>query len=95
MEFLNEGGGTAVQLQYVAEGLDGKLAVHSVGDLAPRATFSSRLRGDFNPTQPFRFAWRCQDFKGRVRAWSYDGRSKRLRGENAATPEAAFRAMYP
>jgi hypothetical protein len=95
VEFLNEGSGTAVQLQYVAEGLKGELAAHSVGDLAPGATLNSRLRGDLSPTEPLRFAWRCQDFKGRVRAWSYDGRSKRLRGARAATAEAAFRAMYP
>jgi glycine/D-amino acid oxidase-like deaminating enzyme len=35
-----------------------------------------------------------QDLKGRVRVWSYDGRSKRLRWESAATADAAFRAMY-
>jgi hypothetical protein len=38
--------------------------------------------------------WLCQDFKGRVRAWRYDGRSKRLRGAESAAAEAAFRAMY-
>jgi hypothetical protein len=95
MEFLNEGSGTAVQLEYVAEAADGELATQAVGDLAPGATFSCLLRGELDPTRPFRFAWRCQDFKGRVRAWSYDGRSRRLRGARAATPEAAFLAMYP
>jgi hypothetical protein len=94
IEFLNEGSGTAVQLQYVAEAPNGELTAHSVGNLAPAATFTSRLRGDFDPTQPFRVAWLCQDFKGRVRGWSYDGRSKRLRGARAADAEAAFRAMY-
>jgi hypothetical protein len=94
MEFLNEGSGTAVRLQYIAESANGELAAHTLGDLAPGATLRSRLRGDVDPTRPFRFAWSCQDFKGRARAWSYDGRSKRLRGGNAATAEAAFRALY-
>jgi hypothetical protein len=94
IEFFNEGSGTAVQLQYVAEAPGGELAVHLVGDLAPGATRSSHLRGDLDPAHPVRLVWRCQDLKGRVRAWSYDGRSKRLRGDTAATAEAAFRAMY-
>jgi hypothetical protein len=95
IEFLNEGSGTAVQLQYVAESIDGELAAHSVGDLAPGAIFRGHLREGFDPARSFRFVWRCQDIRGRVRAWSYDGRSKRLRGDSAATAEAAFRAMYP
>ena len=70
IEFFNEGSGTAVQLQYVAEAPGGELAVHLVGDLAPGATRSSHLRGDLDPAHPVRLVWRCQDFKGRVRAWS-------------------------
>ncbi|HEY5099065.1 MAG TPA: hypothetical protein VII54_03315, partial [Gaiellaceae bacterium] len=95
IEFLNEGSGTAVELAYVVEAPAGDLATHSVGDLAPGATSSSHLRGAVDPTQAVRLVWRCQDSKGRVRAWSYDGRGKRLRGDQAATAEAAFRAMYP
>jgi hypothetical protein len=95
MEFFNEGSGTAVGLQYVAESRSGELVAHSVGDLAPGATYSSPLRDDLDPTAPLRVAWRCEDVKGRVRAWSYDGRSKRLRRANARTAEAAFRALYP
>jgi hypothetical protein len=94
IEFLNEGSGTAVQLQYVAESIDGQLAAHSVGDLAPGAIFRGELREGVAPDRSFRLVWRCQNLKGHVRAWSYDGRSKRLRGESAATAEAAFRAMY-
>jgi len=95
IEFLNGGSGTAVELEYVVETPHGELATHSVGDLAPGVTVSSHLRGDVDPTQPVRLVWRCQDFKGRVRVWSYDGRRKRLRGDTPAVAEAAFRAMYP
>jgi hypothetical protein len=95
IEFLNEGLGVAVEVEYVAETPSGELTVHSVGDITPMATASVQLRGDVDPRDPVRIAWRCRDFKGRVRVWSYDGRSKRLRGAKAATAEAAFRAMYP
>lgn len=94
VEFLNEGPGTAVSVQCVGEASNGGLEAHSVGDLAPGATFTIHLRDELDPQRPFRFVWRCQDSKGRVRAWSYDRRSKRLRGDAAATAEAAFRAMY-
>jgi hypothetical protein len=95
IEFLNEGSGTAIHLQYVEESRDGALKVHALGDLAPGATSSAGLADGLAPTDPFRLVWLCQDAKGRVRAWSYDGRSKRLRGTKAVTAEAAFRAMYP
>jgi hypothetical protein len=94
IEFLNEGSGTAVHLQYVEESSAGALVVRTVGDLAPGATLSTGLTGGPGLSDPFRLVWSCQDVKGRIRAWSYDGRSKRLRGTNAATAEAAFRAMY-
>lgn len=77
------------------EASGGELATHSVGDLAPGATLSSHLGGHVDSTHDVRLVWRCQDSKGRVRVWSYNGRSKRLRGDKAAMPEAAFRAMYP
>jgi hypothetical protein len=92
IEFLNEGSDTAVGLQCVTEDSKGSLSTHIVGDLAPGAT--ARLRADV-AREPFRLVWRCEDSKGRVRASSYDGRSKRLRGDNAATAESAFLAMYP
>jgi hypothetical protein len=95
IEFLNAGSDTAVQLQFVVESTDGQLAAHLVGNLAPGAILRADLREPLDPARSFRFVWRCQDFKGRVRVWSYDGHSKRLRGASAATPEAAFRAMYP
>jgi hypothetical protein len=94
IEFVNEGSGTAVQLQYVTESPTAELIACSVGDLAPGATLSSRLSDGINPSDRLRLVWCCKDFKGRVRAWSYDGRRKRLRGANAATAAAAFRAMY-
>lgn len=94
IEFLNEGSGTAVHLQYVEESSAGALVVHTVGDLAPGATLSAGLTGGPGLSDPFRLVWSCEDVKGRTRGWSYDGRSKRLRGANAATTEAAFRAMY-
>jgi hypothetical protein len=95
MEFFNEGPSTAVGLQYVAESRSGELVAQWVGDLAPGATHSSPFRHDLDSTTPLRVAWRCEDAKGRVRAWSYDGRSQRLRRPNAGTAEAAFRALYP
>ena len=94
IEFFNEGSGTAVQLQYVVERSDDTLAAHSVGDLAAGATLRCHLREGLEPASSFRLVWRCQDIKGRVRAWSYDGHRKRLRGRSAATAEAAFRSMY-
>ena len=94
VEFVNEGSGTAVQLQYVEESPTGAVVARTVGDLAPGTTSSTGLAGELGPTDPFRLVWSCRDAKGRVRAWSYDGRSKRLRGAKAATAEAAFRAMY-
>jgi hypothetical protein len=94
IEFLNEGSGTAVHLQYVTESPTGELMACSVGDLAPGATLSSRPSGGINPADPLRLVWCCKDSKGRLRTWSYDGRTKRLRGDSAATTEAAFRAMY-
>jgi hypothetical protein len=93
VEFLSEGPGTAVSLQYVWETPAGGLEAHAVGDLAPGATFMAHLGTDFDPQHPFRFVWWCRDSKGRIRAWNYDGRNKRLRGADAAT-EAAFREMY-
>ena len=92
IEFLNEGAGTAVDLRSITEDSDGNLTTHAVGDLAPGA--GRRIPTDAVP-QPFHLVWRCRDSKGRVRAWSYDGRRRRLRGDDAATSEAAFRAMYP
>jgi hypothetical protein len=94
VEFLSEGPGTAVSLQYVWEPPASELEAHAVGDLAPGATFVAHLGADLDPQQPFRFVWWCRDSKGRVRAWNYDGHNKRLRGANAATAEAAFRSMY-
>jgi hypothetical protein len=70
------------------------LIARLVGDLAPGAASSTDLAGGLVTTDPFRLVWLCHDAKGRVRAWSYDGRSKRLRGRNAANAETAFRAMY-
>ena len=93
--FLSEGARTAVAVQYVWETPGDELEAHSVGDLAPGATFTARFRADLNPLQPFRFVWWCRDAKGRAHAWNYDGRSKRLRGDDAATVDAVFRAMYP
>lgn len=95
VEFLGEGPGTAVSVQCVGEARGGALEAHSVGDLTPGATFGVHLRAELDPKQPFRFVWWREDWRGRVRAWSYDGRSKRLRGDDAATAEAVFRAMYP
>jgi hypothetical protein len=92
IEFMNEGAGPAVGLRYVAEDSSGTLVSHTVGDLAPGATTSAHLR--FAPSEPFRCVWLCQDFKGRARAWSYDGRSKRLRGAERRAAEATFRALY-
>jgi hypothetical protein len=94
IEFLNEGSGTAVHLQYVEVSPAGELVARTVGDLAPGATLSTGLTGGFGAAEPFRLVWSCQDVRGRIRAWSYDGRRKRLRGANATTAEAAFRAMY-
>jgi hypothetical protein len=94
VEFLNEGSGTAVHLQYVGESATGALVARTLGDLAPGAMLSTGLTGGLGSTDVFRLVWSCRDVKGRVRAWSYDGRSKRLRGTKAATAEAAFRAMY-
>ena len=94
IEFLNEGSGTAVHLQYVEESSARALVAHTVGDLAPGATLSTGLTGGPGVSDPFRLVWSCQDVKGRIRAWSYDGRTKRLRGADAANAEAAFRAMY-
>jgi hypothetical protein len=91
IEFLNEGSDTAIHLQYVAEDSVGNLKTHVVGNLAPGV--SSRIRVDV-AREPVRSVWRCEDSKGRVRTWSYDGRSKRLR-KHAATAESAFRVMYP
>jgi hypothetical protein len=92
IEFVNEGAGTAVGLQYVVEAPGGALTPHAVGDLAPGATLSTPLRSP--PSEPFRCVWLCQDFKGRACAWGYDGRSKRLRGARVADAEAAFRSLY-
>jgi hypothetical protein len=94
VEFFNEGSGTAIRLQYAEESPAGALLARIVGDLAPGATASAGLAASLERADPFRLVWLCQDSKGRVRAWSYDGRSKRLRGAGAADPETAFRAMY-
>ncbi len=95
VEFLSEGSRTAVMVQYVWEAPGGGLEAHLVGDLAPGATFTARFRADLDPQQPFRFVWWCLDTKGRAHAWNYDGRCKRLRGNDAATANAVFHAMYP
>jgi hypothetical protein len=94
IEFFNEGSDTAIELQYVAEEAGGGLVSRAVGNLAPGATFSSPLPDGLDPARRVRLVWRCHDAKGRVRAWSDDGRTKRLRGRHAATAEAAFRALY-
>lgn len=95
VEFLSEGSRTAVAVQYAWETPDGGLEAHWVGDLAAGATYSARLRVGLSPQQPLRFVWWCQDAKGRAHAWNYDGRSKRLRDDDAATADAVFRALYP
>jgi hypothetical protein len=94
IEFFNEGSDTAIGLQYVAEEPGGALVARAVGDLASGATLSSPFPDGLDPAQRVRLVWRCHDVKGRVRAWSDDGRTKRLRGAHAATADAAFRAMY-
>src|SRR4029077_8306398 len=57
VEFLGEGAGTEVGVPYVWEVPGGKLEAHSVGDLAPGATFTAHLGGELDPQQPFRFVW--------------------------------------
>jgi hypothetical protein len=92
IEFVNEGSGPAVGLHYAVEEAGGAIASHSVGDLGPGATVSSQL--PFAPPEPFRCVWLYADYKGRTRAWSYDGRRKRLRGARGTDAESAFRALY-
>ena len=92
LEFVNEGGATAVDLRYIACDDTGSLSHESAGSLAPGAVVRRRLR--FDPPQPFRCVWLYENGKGRVTVWSYDGRHKRLRAERDATPEAIFHTMY-
>jgi hypothetical protein len=92
IEFLNEGTGPAVDLRYAVEDRSGTRAARPLGDLGPGATVRAELTAA--PPEPFRCVWVCQDFRGRARAWSYDGRRKRLRGTTGTDAESAFRALY-
>jgi hypothetical protein len=95
IELFNEGSDTAIDLQYAAEEPGGGLAARAVGDIAPGATFSSPLPEGLDAAARVRLVWWCRDAKGRVRAWSDDGRTRRLRSARAASAETAFRALYP
>lgn len=94
IEFLNEGSATAVHLAYAAELSNGVLTSHVVGDLAPGASARAQLETELAAEAAFRCVWWCQDAKGRIRAWSYEGRGKRLRGSDATSPDGVFSALY-
>ena len=92
IEFLNEGGETAVELRYVIAGAEGTVG-GSVGHLPPDASTTATLR-DGAPIDPVRCVWICSDAKRRLHVWSYDGRHKRLSRRADATDDACFRLMY-
>jgi len=92
IEFVNEGGETAVDLRYVIAGVQGTV-MGSVGHLPPDASTTATLR-DGVPVDPVRCVWMCADGKRRLHVWSYDGRHKRPSRRAVGTDDACFRLMY-
>ncbi len=90
LEFMNDGGETAVGLHYVVANDDGRLSSGSMGNLAPGTSTTATVRAAF-AAGDVRCVWMCTDAK-RLHVWSYDGRHKRLK--KPATDEECFRLMY-
>jgi hypothetical protein len=92
IEFVNEGRRPAVDLRYFVGGTSGESpAPHVVGTVPPGSTVRMEL-GSALP-EPFRCVWSCQN-RGRITAWSYDGRRKSFRHRRLPTDAELFALMY-
>ena len=92
LEFTNAGGETAVDLRYVLADA-GVLSGGSVGQLAPGVSTTLSV-GVKLAAGAVDCVWICDDSKQRSHVWSYDGRHKRLKKQQAATDQECFRLMY-
>jgi hypothetical protein len=92
IEFVNEGRRPAVNLRYFVGGTSGESpASHVVGTIPPGSTVRMEL-GSALP-EPFRCVWSCQN-RGRITAWSYDGRRKSFRHRRLPTDAELFALLY-